>query len=179
MLREYPWYELVEGEEIEQGDLLLNCPIIQPAGEKLRLPLPQDVKEIDIQINYSDVIIITHSCDLINDKVEEVLLCPHWDLQAASDMDPSLGSRNRQKQILKGQIYRYALLAASDVPEYPMGIRIVDFGRVFTLPKTFVRQLAKSQGKRLRLCPPYREYIAQAFARFFMRVGLPKDIELP
>jgi hypothetical protein len=31
-------------------------------------------------------------------------------------------------------------------------------------------------GNRLRLCPPYREHLAQAFARFFMRVGLPSDI---
>jgi hypothetical protein len=28
----------------------------------------------------------------------------------------------------------------------------------------------------LRLCPPYREHLAQAFARFFMRVGLPIPI---
>ncbi len=26
---------------------------------------------------------------------------------------------------------------------------------------------------RLRLLPPYREHLSQAFARFFMRVGLP------
>ncbi len=29
---------------------------------------------------------------------------------------------------------------------------------------------------RLRLLPPYREHLAQGFARFFMRVGLPVDI---
>ena len=39
-----------------------------------------------------------------------------------------------------------------------------------------VRELAASQGPRLRLNPPYREHLAQAFARFFMRVGLPVDI---
>jgi hypothetical protein len=31
-------------------------------------------------------------------------------------------------------------------------------------------------GRRLRLLPPYREHLSQAFARFFMRVGLPVDI---
>ena len=28
----------------------------------------------------------------------------------------------------------------------------------------------------LRLLPPYGEHLSQAFARFFMRVGLPVDI---
>ena len=35
---------------------------------------------------------------------------------------------------------------------------------------------ARRLGNRLRLCPPYREHLAQSFARFFMRVGLPIDI---
>jgi hypothetical protein len=30
-------------------------------------------------------------------------------------------------------------------------------------------------GPRLRLRSPYREHLAQAFARYFMRVGLPHD----
>ena len=30
--------------------------------------------------------------------------------------------------------------------------------------------------QRLRLNPPYREHLSQAFARFCMRVGLPVDI---
>ena len=53
---------------------------------------------------------------------------------------------------------------------------LVDFSRVFTVDAGLVRELAGSQGPRLRLNPPYREHLAQAFARFFMRVGLPVDI---
>jgi hypothetical protein len=55
-------------------------------------------------------------------------------------------------------------------------VRIVDFRRVFSLPLTFVRQRAPRTGDRLRLLPPYREHLSQAFARYFMRVGLPQDI---
>ena len=29
--------------------------------------------------------------------------------------------------------------------------------------------------QRLRLLSPYKEHFAQSFARFFMRVGLPRD----
>jgi hypothetical protein len=63
--------------------------------------------------------------------------------------------------------------------EISIGVRLVDFGRIFGLPKPFVTQFAASQGKRLRLRSPYREYLSQSFARFFMRVGLPQDIKLP
>jgi hypothetical protein len=39
-----------------------------------------------------------------------------------------------------------------------------------------MRQRAVRAGDRLRLLPPYREHLSQAFARYFMRVGLPQDI---
>lgn len=170
-MRVYPWYEIVEGEKLQQGDILWRCPVIVP---KVNLAENRIVANLDD----FDAIVMTHSCDLLQEKTTEVLLCPHWDLQEAMKMDRSL-DKGKVKQILKGQVYRYALLAASDMPECPMGVRIVDFGRVFSLPKVFVQQLAAKQGKRLRLCPPYREHLAQAFARFFMRVGLPQEIELP
>lgn len=175
MTVKYPWYEVVEGENLEQGDILWECPVILPPPD-LPLPPPSD---IPIKVRYFDVIVMTHSCDLAHEKTTEVLLCPHWDLLEAAKADRSLADKGKLKQILKGQVYRYAMLAASEIPECPMGVRIVDFGRVFSLPKDFVRRLAANQGKRLRLCPPYREHIAQAFARFFMRVGLPQEIELP
>ena len=94
-------------------------------------------------------------------------------------MDPELGRRGAARQILKGRFARYLMLAGSTDPEVALGVRIVDFGRIFSLPKRYVQEFVASQGRRLRICPPYREHLAQAFARFFMRVGLPQDIELP
>jgi len=121
---------------------------------------------------------MTQSCDVMNDKTKEIILCPHWDLNEAGLIDVALAQKDAQRQILKGYRYRYAMLAASRHSDTPMGVRIVDFGRIFTLPKAFIQQFAEKQGKRLRLCPPYREHLSQSFARFFMRVGLPQDIEL-
>jgi hypothetical protein len=171
MAGKYPWYEGVEGEELEQGDLLWSCPVMIPIAD-FGYELTVDVLELDI-------VVMTQSCDLLNDKVTDVILCPHWDLSEAGQTDRSLARKATQQAVLKGYRYRYIMLAASDDSELPMGIRLVDFGRLFSLPKEFVRQFAKSQGKRLRLCLPYREHLSQAFARFFMRVGLPQDIDLP
>ena len=57
-----------------------------------------------------------------------------------------------------------------------LGLGVVDFHYVYTAPTSYVKQHAAQSGKRLRVCPPYKEHLAQAFARFFMRVGLPADI---
>jgi len=173
MSDKYPWYDTVEGADLEQGDLLLGCPVVMPAPD-LEFPFPHDT--IPGVVTTFDVIVMTQSCDLANEKVTDVMLCPHWDLHQAGEMDPSLAKRDVREAIRKGYRYRYLMLAASNIPDLPMGIRIVDFGRIFSLPKVFVHQFAASQGKRLRLCPPYREHLSQAFARFFMRVGLPADI---
>lgn len=176
MSSKYPWYEIVEGAELEQGDLLRACPIILPSPHLTDLlpgsSLPADILTFDL-------VVMTQSCDLVNAKVTDVILCPHWDLSEAGKLDTALARKDTQQAILKGYRYRYTMLAASSFPEVPMGVRIVDFGRIFSLPKAFVSQFAANQGKRLRLCPPYREHLSQAFARFFMRVGLPQEIELP
>jgi hypothetical protein len=59
-----------------------------------------------------------------------------------------------------------------------MEIRLVDFHEVFTAPRVFLESLLSQRGEnRCRLLPPYREHLSQAFARFFMRVGLPITIE--
>lgn len=47
---------------------------------------------------------------------------------------------------------------------------------MFALPVELVRAFAAGAGDRPRLRPPYREHLSQAFARLFMRVGLPADI---
>jgi hypothetical protein len=172
----YPWYEIVEGEGLEQGDLLRQCPVILPASD-LSFPLPDETMPADVLT--FDVVVMTQSCDLANDKISDVILCPHWDLGEAGLIDAAIARKDVQKSILSGYRHRYAMLAATEVAELPMNIRVIDFGRIFCLPKAFVCQFAAGQGRRLRLCPPYREHLSQSFARFFMRVGLPQNIELP
>lgn len=172
--QKYPWYELVEGDDLAQGDILFKCYAVRLVSDTA----PRDFSaELRAVIEQVDAIVISQSCDLVNDKISEVLLCAHFDLNEAIEIDASL--KSKLKQILNGQVYRHTLLPRSEFAECPMGIRLVDFNHVFMLPKSLVRQFAASQGKRLRLCPPYREHLSQAFARFFMRVGLPQQITLP
>jgi hypothetical protein len=157
------------------SDLLETCPVLVPTSQ---LPFPLAGETIAANIQRFDVVVMTQSCDLANEKVTDVILCPHWDLSDAARIEGPLGRRDVQQAIVKGYRHRYTMLAGRDGPELPLGVRIVDLGRIFSLPKAFVRQVAAGPGKRLRLCPPYREYLSQAFARFFMRVGLPSGHEI-
>jgi hypothetical protein len=52
----------------------------------------------------------------------------------------------------------------------------VDSRQIVSLPIAYLRRHAGNLGPRWRLQSPYREHFSQAFARFFMRVGLPTAI---
>src|SRR5437588_49586 len=70
----------------------------------------------------------------------------------------------------------YHVLNRCELTGQEMDFLLVDIRRIFTLSVDMVRELAAAQSPRVRLLPPYREHLSQAFARFFMRVGLPVDI---
>jgi hypothetical protein len=54
---------------------------------------------------------------------------------------------------------------------------LVDFHEILSLPRVFLEiWTMRTMIPRLRLLPPYREHLSQAFARYFMRVGLPTNI---
>lgn len=77
-------------------------------------------------------------------------------------------------KIRRGYQPAYHLL--NKEPVAGLSYSIVDFHCIHTVPKAYLQELARSQEPRIRLRPPYREHLAQAFARYFMRVGLPADI---
>ncbi len=169
---DYPWYASLTGSEIEQGDILRGCPVFDPPAD-----LTDDSEtEAVFRWHRQDVIIMTQSCDLVfeREKVAEVLMCPVW---ARSKITSGhLSTTKGLEEVRRGNMPGYHLLAAAVLPESEREVSIVDFRRVYALPVGFVRVRATRESPRLRLLPPYREHLSQAFARFFMRVGLPTDI---
>lgn len=172
---DYPWYALVEGASLLQGDFLDQCPILIPPDD-FQIPRSEEPAEIKVGLRPYDVVVMSQSCDLEQEKLDLVLVCPHWPLeQLAADYDFLKSSRGKE-QLRHGDMPGYHLLAPCDLSEARRGICVVDFRSVYSLPYSFVKNCAARSGKRLRLLPPYREHLSQAFARFFMRVGLPVDI---
>jgi hypothetical protein len=53
---------------------------------------------------------------------------------------------------------------------------VVDFREIYSLPFDYLAERTNLLGRRWRLRSPYLEHFSQAFARFFMRVGLPSTI---
>ena len=170
---DYPWYETVDGEVIEQGDLLLNFDIFVP------LRTATGSGQIEGELRTFDLVVMTQTCDIAQGKVDSLLLCPWCDLwrfvEAAKARGENLASDLRES-LRRGNLPGYHLLNEASQDGIEIGVGIVDFHAVYTAPTDQVKAFVKSAGKRLRLRPPYREHLAQAFARFFMRVGLPVDI---
>jgi hypothetical protein len=170
------WYELTNGASLQQGDLLMQCPIFSVVGN-IPFPIP-DSFEPTIDARFFDIITMTQSCDLENDKIEEVLFAQviAWPdaVHAGGDANPALRSREFRRALIAGNIPSLSLLH-NRIAFPTIAWSVVDFHRLFTLPKSFVRTFADLAGPRLRLRSPYREHLAQAFARYFMRVGLPHD----
>lgn len=174
----FPWYEIVEGDELEQGDIFEQCPIF-----KIESPFSYgEFQTADFEPQFKnweyDVIVITQSCDLIKDypKVEEVLLCAMWGLDELAQENDFVRHEKGREEIRRGNVPGFHMLNASTLPDFERPIRVIGFQHVYSLPLTFLRSLTQSRGPRLRLLPPYREHLGQAFARYFMRVGLPVDI---
>jgi hypothetical protein len=167
----YPWYRAVGGDVLEQGDILDACPVFV---------LPEDFTPADTAAAFPwrqrDVVVMTQSCDLVRgrEKVTEVLLCPIWGRSELTE--GYLSTAKGMEDARRGNLPGFHVLAACDLPECRREVRLVDFRRVYSLPLAFMRHQAAAAEHRLRLLPPYREHLSQAFARFFMRVGLPTDI---
>jgi hypothetical protein len=172
----YPWYELVSGPDLQQGDILLECPVFLIPPEAVREPGRHPVT-----IDHQNVIVMTQSCDLvIHDdgkcNADDVILAALYFRDEMAD-DKSFGKAGNWEAARKGGRPRYHVLNKCELQDHELDYMLVDLGRVFTLSAGLLREFADADGKkRVRLLPPYREHLSQAFARFFMRVGLPVDI---
>ncbi len=71
----YPWYRIVQGTDLAQGDLLERCPVFLTPAD---LAEPRD--EAAFAWQERDVVVMTQTCDLVvgREKVTEVLLCAAW-----------------------------------------------------------------------------------------------------
>lgn len=177
MKMEYPWYTVIENtDELLQGDLVPECPIVIP---------PASVKEDEnpvVEIKLIDSIVLSQSCDLTNDNVEIVLVCPYYSLKTfLSSLPSDKTSTNKAvtktiDNLRKGFFPSYHLLDKYDT--FIHDYQVVGFRNVYGIQYETLKNICKNIKVRIRLLPPYREHLSQSFARYFMRVGLPQDIKI-
>jgi len=76
------WYEAVAAHvPLTQGDLIFDCPVV----EWLPDPAVQDPETDEhlmaaVSACRAELIVMTQACDLAQEKVAKVVLCPHVDL---------------------------------------------------------------------------------------------------
>jgi hypothetical protein len=171
---EYPWFAIVDGDELQQGDMLRGCP---------RFVLPPDAsedREFGLDRQRLNAIIVTQSCDLAirangQCEVKDVLLCRFYGRKELATHQ-AFGKDDAWEDVRKGRRPYFHVLNECVIEGHEQDFVLVDFHDLFTLPVALVREVARRGGERLRLLPPYREHLSQAFARLFMRVGLPTDV---
>lgn len=169
-MENYPWYAIVEGKEpLRQGDFINSCPIVIPRANI-------ELGKVTAEVMEYDVAIMSQSCDLEQRKIDLVLVCPVWLLSEFEKGNEFFRSTKGKEQLRQGNVPGYHLLDRCKADGFERDYLIVDFRSVYGVPFDFILELARKSGGRLRLLPPFREHLSQAFARFFMRVGLPADI---
>jgi len=170
---EYPWFTVTRGDLLEQGDLLRDCP---------RFVLPSTLAQTNNGVGERgvvDAVVLTQSCDLAvrpdgQCEATDVLLCPFY---FKKDLTEHAVFRKDEawEEVRKGRRPFFHVLNECHLAGHEQDFALIDFHALFTLNVPLAHQFANQAGDRLRL-PPYREHLSQAFARLFMRVGLPADI---
>lgn len=177
MVDDYPPYSVVEDNVAQQGDFINSCPILLPISK-----IEDTGNMLDGEIVKYNVIILSQSCDL-EPRGEEgkvnldfVLVCPVWPLSKFAEEGGTYKSKKGKERLRRRILPSFHLLHECDIEGYERECLYVDFRQVHSVPYDTIQYCITSVGKRLRLLPPYREHLSQAFSRFFMRVGLPLQI---
>lgn len=192
-MEKYAWYTSASSDTpITQGDIVFKCPV--PI-----IDVKREYPFFTVKGNHFDVIVVTQACDLEQQKVNEVTLCPIEGLSSVVKglMDKefqekdgydylSLTNKERKKkeqfitEIKKGSYRDLHLLNKNyEIPDVDLSYSVVILKQKFTMPVDSLQEIVSERsGKRLSLLPPYREHLAQAYASNYDRIGLPVPIEV-
>jgi hypothetical protein len=171
---DYPHYRIVRDHSLEQGDIFPGFGIIVPSLTEQDAKAQTEEDSLLVDVVEFNVIVLSQSCDLENDKIENVIVCPIFELAELTGRFPGYNKKNLKRGHYPG-VY---ILPPCEIARHVQLARIVSFRQAWTTPFSQVRKAALTTDDRVRLQPPYREHLAQAFGRFVMRIGLPREFDL-
>ena len=167
-MRVEPFWIEVKEPALRQGDYLPDC--VLPVAQSVLLGTQETTTFT------ADLVILTQSCDLEQRRVRHAACCPIFALADFEVENPAFSRKGRWNEVLKGRFEGLHLLASPTNPDNNREALVVDFREIYSLPFDYLTERAIALGHRWRLRSPYLEHFSQAFARFFMRVGLPSTI---
>ena len=165
------WWLEVDGPRLAQGDYLPGClvPFFKP-------DYGTEDRTEEVPVKEYNCIVVTQTCDLEQDKSPLVALCPIYPITEYQEVNLKFREKGAWERVRQGRIVGLHMMASQADPENNQACLVADFREVYSLPVEYLKQHASNLGRRLRLKSPYLEHFSQAFARFFMRVGLPSSI---
>jgi hypothetical protein len=155
-----PFWEEITGPSLRQGDHFPGC-LVPVFDLSFSVPGTHEVAADEY-----DLVLMTQSCDLEQQKIRLVAACPIFTLAEFEAVNPAFAKKGRWNEVLKGRTEGLHLLAS---PTNAADNRDA-------LPFAYFATRSTQLSTRWRLRSPYLEHFSQAFARFFMRVGLPSTI---
>lgn len=200
------WYDVNFAEDgLSQGELIFACTLLEPVIpdqiSENALEIDADLitgnfiilsQSCDLEQDNIDAVVLAPVYSVgqfvgadpnLHHKAIQCANSKKIDIPADESLHGDLFMRLAQEcnslrseidKIRRGDKPAYHLI--NEEPSVDLPFSIVDFHRIYSAPKNYLLQLTKHQDPRIRLKPPYREHLSQAFARYFMRVGLPSDI---
>lgn len=170
----------------EQGDILFSCPYIYP-----------HIKDGKLQTWRAewDIMILGHSCDIENVKVDLVPVCPIWEINQyriscaerlkldvkyqsrfknAEDFKKKVG--DTIKDASKGDLFAYTVLKGVPLKEGRTEPFLVDFANTYSLSLDSLNEFSKTdENKKLRarLKTDYKTDLIGKFNYFLSRAALP------
>ena len=166
-----PWWEVVQGSQLAQGDYLTDCVVPMMPAHFAASEATREGTVVQFDAEIFDLIVLTQSCDLEQGKAPFVAAAPIVTLDEFERTNPTF--KKDWESVRKGRREGFHLLASIRDPLENREALVVDFRQIHSLPVGYLTTHAARLGKRRRLRSPYLEHFSQSFARFFMRVGLP------
>lgn len=203
----YKWYEECSNiESITQGDILENCPAIMMVpcddppfykGGVTTIPKVIVVTQAcDLARGGKVDDVALCPVGPLSDAVKGIME-KEYEENAANqkknnpsaqikDFDyTNLSSKQRERkakiieEIRKGNYLDYYLLSDHNTSTIHMTYQVVHLRKTYYVPLKVLNNIYSNRnGNRIQLLPPYREHLAQAYARNFMRIGLPIDLKI-
>ena len=166
------WEEVQLSPDLRQGDRLVDCfvPIVPSSWN----PLIGASSTVDVEVR--SLLVVTQSCDLENKKAPFVAACPIYSLNEYVEQTPHYKLKKNWDPVRRGNSHFLHKVGGIQANSGNESCMVVDFRQTFSLPFEYLSRHAQEMGGRHRLRSPYLEHMAQAYARFFMRVGLPSSI---
>ena len=138
-----PSWARIESGQLQQGDLLPGCAVPVFPDDYAESPDPSQVGML-----IWDLIVMTHSCDLENEKVDHVSLCPVHSLNVLAGIDGKFEKADERENIRRAKYEALHMLATPGNPTDLEGVLIVDFRRIFSLPVGYLKKHAGQSGPR-------------------------------